>query len=41
MNLFGLSVLKGNYDFLSVKGNSDDESRARYVGTELVERGVQ
>ena len=28
-------------DFLSVKGNSDDESRARYVGTELVERGVQ
>ena len=28
-------------DFLSTKGNTDDESRARYVGTELVERGVQ
>lgn len=28
-------------DFLSMKGNTDDASKARYVGTELVERGVQ
>ncbi len=28
-------------DFLSMKGNTDDASKAHYVGTELVERGVQ
>ena len=27
-------------DFLSMKGNTDDASKAHYVGTELVERGV-
>lgn len=27
--------------FLSMKGNTDDASKAHYVGTELVERGVQ
>ena len=28
-------------DFLSMKGNTDDASKAHNVGTELVERGVQ